>query len=416
MALLKELVDLMNSWDNYYQEFKSELLRDRRLILSLKDNEESLKLLDKLGYKFDPEDDHIDNCKIGGFYYWKANIYLNYDDEDDTEIDVIDIHHWITLEWVINYEENGDEWLIPLVEKWFGIKKEYIANTSIADGLPDLNFLSSENIANRLMTSLYEDLMSSLYDHIKVNYEYKLNLSENDIDEIVEDLKDFNIDSVEKFKNRIIYAGKVSDDIENYASKIYAEKNKLDQNKFYKLENIDYTDYLFFFEGKLEKRKPVSEEAFSKILQSYHLQLWQGDIRKVLYPATILTLVNIAMNTSPDVLDPDDFDDFIDQQVKVTYKDCTSSIEGLTTYIKENILEETDEDKARYWMIGDTYEQNGEIGLCDYEDMESFLDEVNFNQVIKILHKCWDRACKTEKVFPEDEAMNDRRNGFIAWD
>ena len=248
----------MNSWDRYYQEFKSELLRDRRLIISLKDNEESKKLLNQLGYKFDPEVNDIDNCKIGGYYYWTANIYLNYDDDDDTEIDVIDIHHWITLEWVINYEKNGDEWLIPLVEKWFGIKKEYIANTSYADGLPDLYFLSSENIANRLMTSLYEDLMSSLYDHIKVNYEYKLNLSENDIDEIVEDLKDFNIDSVEKFETRIIYAGKVSDDIKNYASKLYAEKNKLDQNKFYKLENIDYTDYLFFFEGKLEKRKPVS--------------------------------------------------------------------------------------------------------------------------------------------------------------
>ena len=260
------------------------------------------------------------------------------------------------------------------------------------------------------------NLMRTLYDHIKVNYEYKLNLSENDIDEIVEDIKDFNIDSVEKFENRIIYAGKVSDDIDNHASKLYAEKNKIDPNKFYKLENIDYTDYLFFFEGKLEKRKPVSEEAFSKILKSYHLQLWQGDIRKVLYPATILTLVNIAMNTSPDVLEPDDFDDFIDEQVKGTYKDCTSSIEGLTTYIKDNVLDETDEDRARYWMIGDTYELNGEIGSCDYEDLESFIDEVNFNQIIKILQKCWDRACKTEEVFPEDEAMNDRRNGFIAWE
>ena len=406
----------MNSWDKYYQEFKSELLRDRRLIVSLKDNEESKKLLNQLGYKFDPEVDHIDNCKIGGYYFWTANIYLNYDDDDDTEIDVIDIHHSISRELVINYETNGEEWLFPLIEKWFGIKKEYIANTAIADGMPDLYFLSSENIANRLMTSLNEDLMSSLYDYIKVNYEYKLNLSENDIDEIIEDLKEFSIDSIEKFENRIIYAGKVSDDIDNHASKLYAEKNKLDPNKFYKLENIDYTDYLFFFEGKLEKRKPVSEEAFSKILKSYHLQLWQGDIRKVLYPATILTLVNIAMNTAPDVLDPDEFDDFIDEQVKDTYDNCTSSVEGLTTYIKENILDETDEDRARYWMIGDTYELDGEIGSCDYEDYESFIYEVNFTQVIKILQKCWDRACKTEEVFPEDEAMNDRRNGFIAWE
>ena len=130
----------------------------------------------------------------------------------------------------------------------------------------------------------------------------------------------------------------------------------------------------------------------------------------------IQTLVNIGTDTDPNAFHPDDFDDFIEEQVKGTFENCTSSIEGLTTYIKENILDETDEDRARYWMIGDTYELDGEIGSCDYEDMESFLDEVNFNQVIKILHKCWDRACKTEEVFPEDEAMNDRRNGFIAWE
>lgn len=168
-------------------------------------------------------------------------------------------------------------------------------------------------------------------------------------------------------------------------------------------------------EAEQQQKRPVTEEAFFKILQSYHLQLWNGDIRKVLYPATIQTLVNIGTDTDPNAFHPDDFDDFIDEQVKGTYDRCTT-LEGLTTYIKENILDETDEDRARYWMIGDTYELNGEIGSCDYEDLESFIDEVNFTQVIKILQKCWDRACKTEEVFPEDEAMNDRRNGFIAWE
>ena len=73
----------MNSWDNYYRGFQSKLLRDRRLILSLKDNEESKKLLNNLGYKFDPEVEVIDNCKIGGYYFWQAYVYLNYDDEDE---------------------------------------------------------------------------------------------------------------------------------------------------------------------------------------------------------------------------------------------------------------------------------------------------------------------------------------------
>ena len=132
----------MNSWDNYYQKFQSKLLGDRRLILSLKDNDESKKLLNNLGYKFDPEVEYIDNCKIGGYYFWTANIYLNYDDDDDTEIDVIDIHHSITHEWVVNYEKNDEGWIFPLVEKWFGIKKEYIVNTAITEDKPEMEFLS----------------------------------------------------------------------------------------------------------------------------------------------------------------------------------------------------------------------------------------------------------------------------------
>ena len=95
-----------------------------------------------MGYRFDPEVDHIDNCKIGGYYYWTANIYLNYDDDDDTEIDVLDIHHSITLEWAINYEKNDEGWIFPLVEKWFGIKKEYIVNIAITEDKPDMEFLS----------------------------------------------------------------------------------------------------------------------------------------------------------------------------------------------------------------------------------------------------------------------------------
>ena len=131
----------MHTWDKYYQEFQSKLLKDRRLIISLEDNKESEKILNNLGYKFDSEVEHIDNCKIGGYYYWTANIYLNYDDEDDVQIDVIDIHHMITLDWVINYETKGTKWLFPEVERWFGIKEKYIKNHGLIDGMPDLDFL-----------------------------------------------------------------------------------------------------------------------------------------------------------------------------------------------------------------------------------------------------------------------------------
>ena len=78
------------------------------------------------------------------------------------------------------------------------------------------------------------------------------------------------------------------------------------------------------------------------------------------------------------------------------------------------------DDSIHYkWLIGkfgETFIYDGEAYTHKYEDKESFLEDVNYSQVIKILKKCWDRACKTEEVFPEEEAMNDRRNGFITWE
>ena len=125
----------MNSWDKYYQEFKSELLRDRRLILSLKDNEESKKLLDKLGYKFDPEVDHIDNCKIGGYYFWTANVYLNYDDDDDTACEKL----------IKSLYKMNKDFDVPSMKK-FGIDEknfedmlENMATDAEISGAPNLN-------------------------------------------------------------------------------------------------------------------------------------------------------------------------------------------------------------------------------------------------------------------------------------
>ena len=302
-----------------------------------------------------------------------------------------------------------------------GCKKCILALKLIFEkGLIKAFFLNEKFYSSMVLSSdkKDDDLISYLFYHIKVNYEYKLNLSENDIDEIIEDLKEFNIDSIEKFENRIIYAGKVTDDIENYASKLYAQKNKLDPNKFYKLENINYTDYLFFFEGKLEKRKPVSHEAFSNILESYTEKLWHGDIRKVLTVASLLTLENISSDTDPNMFELSDFDNFIEEVVFMTYE-WTSNIEGLKDFLIDRITNE-DEDSIHYkWLIGkfgETFIYDGEAYTHKYEDKESFLEDVNYSQVIKILKKCWDRACKTEEVFPEEEAMNERRNGFITWE
>ena len=153
-------------------------------------------------------------------------------------------------------------------------------------------------------------------------------------------------------------------------------------------------------------------------MESYTEKLWHGDIRKVLTVASILTLENISSDTDPNMFELSDFDNFIEEVVFMTYE-WTSNIQGLKDFLLDRITNE-DDDLIHYkWLIGksgETFIYDGEAYYHEYEDKESFLEDVNYSQVVKILEKCWSRACKTEKVFPEDEAMNDRRNGFIAWE
>ena len=170
-------------------------------------------------------------------------------------------------------------------------------------------------------------------------------------------------------------------------------------------------------EGR-EKVRPISHEAFSRILESYAAQLWHGDIRKVLTPASILTLENISSDTDPDMFMLSDFDNFIEEVVFMTFE-WTSTIGGLKDFLLDRIINEDEsliDFKWRIGKFGETFIYDGEAYYHEYEDKESFLEDVNYSQLIKILEKCWERACKTEEVFPEDEAMNDRRNGFIAWE
>lgn len=171
-------------------------------------------------------------------------------------------------------------------------------------------------------------------------------------------------------------------------------------------------------EAEQQQKRPVTEEVFSRILESYAAQLWHGDIRKVLTPASILSLENISSDTDPDMFMLSDFDDFIEEVVFMTFE-WTSTIEGLKDFLLDRIINEDEsliDFKWRIGKFGETFIYDGEAYYHEYEDKESFLEDVNYSQVIKILEKCWDRACKTEEVFPEDEAMNDRRNGFIAWE
>ena len=131
----------MNSWSNYYEEFKGKLRLDWRLTISLRDNKESEKVLKGLGYVHG-ECETIYDVGLGEFIYASSGI----EDEDGNEnwIDTIDIQHAITEEWYKNFDDTGGrEWITPLIKKWFGIKKEFIADFYMGDGYPFLKVTDS---------------------------------------------------------------------------------------------------------------------------------------------------------------------------------------------------------------------------------------------------------------------------------
>ena len=123
----------MNSWDNYYKEFNSKLCENSHLIISLLDNDESIKLLTKLGYKSDPEGRMLKDCKIGSYYFWNTEVCLDPNSEEETDIETIDIHHLLTEEYFFEIESREIDFGHPFVEKWFGIKTKYIVNLAAMD-------------------------------------------------------------------------------------------------------------------------------------------------------------------------------------------------------------------------------------------------------------------------------------------
>ena len=116
------------NWVEYYKEFEGKVRDEYRLIISLKDDDTSLQLLSSLGYEHDSDGKKLADCKVGSYYFWTANIFLDPDDDDDVEVDTIDIHHRLSESIFFEIEKKGIDFAAPLVEKWFGIKKENIVD------------------------------------------------------------------------------------------------------------------------------------------------------------------------------------------------------------------------------------------------------------------------------------------------
>ena len=137
--------------------------------------------------------------------------------------------------------------------------------------------------------------------------------------------------------------------------------------------------------------RPVSDNAFAKILKSYISDDFFGTFEH----ATFITLARIA-----DLADPDGWDT-VDQDpehwiyVMRLYK-ATSNKENLKNWYKAEFAE--DDDMEGIWEIGKE---------CFYKDAESFMNDAEYDVVIKILNICWNRSCKTNDHLPSGQFLKD---------
>ena len=75
---------------------------------------------------------------------------------------------------------------------------------------------------------------------------------------------------------------------------------------------------------------------------------------------------------------------------------ATSNKENLENWFKAEF--EEDEDMENIWDIGEE---------CFYKNVQSFMEEIEYDVVIKILNICWSRSCKTNDPFPSDQFLED---------
>ena len=95
--------------------------------------------------------------------------------------------------------------------------------------------------------------INEFVNYLNAKYAEQLDLSPDDIEELVEDLKEWGIEDSQKFEKHLLLASNSFENIKDHASDLYAALYGKDPNsKHYEsLTFIDYGDYLFFFHGDL---------------------------------------------------------------------------------------------------------------------------------------------------------------------
>ena len=94
----------------------------------------------------------------------------------------------------------------------------------------------------------------SLKSYLNARFAESLDISEEDIEELVEDLTEWNIQDISKFDKHFLYAAKWEEGVTDVASEKYAEMYSLSKDEKYydKLSTLDYDEYLFYFHGDWE--------------------------------------------------------------------------------------------------------------------------------------------------------------------
>ena len=125
------------------------------------------------------------------------------------------------------------------------------------------------------------------------------------------------------------------------------------------------------------------------------MQIQESDKKETISSATIEILNIIAERTDPK--NNTDSKDFINEVVFKTYK-IISTLDSLENY-SSNIIMSLSKEEARNIGIGQPYKFEGKEFYYNYQNKKSFFLDINFNKMLKVIHKSWNIACKTENLF-----------------
>ena len=150
--------------------------------------------------------------------------------------------------------------------------------------------------------------------------------------------------------------------------------------------------------------KPVTINAFYEVLESYLNKFY---LSSHFTNATKATLSMVVVDSQVEGLAANDDEEkyeFLDNIYEWTFP-----IDNLKDYIK-NRYEEDIEDSKELGLRSDNSSEFFEIGNSnefEYENLDDFLNDVDYDLVNKIINKCWAQACSSGSPFPSDEYLQD---------